>query len=202
MKAVIFVVFLAFMGCSTNTPYEIVIPNAKQIEWANAEIGVLIHFDLISYEPDYNWRADWDFNPDPSIFNPDSLDTDQWILVAKAAGAKYVVLVAKHCSGFSLWPTTAHDYSVKNTPWKNGEGDLVRDFVNSCKKYGVKPGIYASSSANGYFKVDNPGFVVTGDSLAQMEYNKVVETQLTELWSNYGDLFEIWFDGGVLPTER
>lgn len=191
------------LGCMTKEEsVDLVLPNDKQMEWADAEVGVLIHYDLITYEPDYNWREDWDYNPSSTIFNPRSLDTDQWVQAAKAAGANYAVLVAKHCVGFSLWPTEAHDYSVKSTPWKNGQGDLVRDFIESCKKYGLKPGLYCSSSANGYFKVDNPGLVVTKDSIAQLEYNKMVETQLTELWSNYGELFEIWFDGGVLPPEK
>jgi alpha-L-fucosidase len=91
---------------------------------------------------------------------------------------------------------------VKNSPWKNGEGDLVKDFVASCKKYGLKPGIYASTTANGYLQVDNPGKVLSGDPEEQKRYNKIVEMQLTELWTNYGPLFEIWFDGGVLPIEK
>jgi len=112
------------------------------------------------------------------------------------------VLVAKHCSGFSLWPTKAHPYSIKNTPWRNGKGDIVKDFIVSCKKYGIKPGIYASTTANGYLKVDNPGKVVSGDPVEQKKYNDIVKMQLTELWSNYGKLFEVWFDGGVLPPEK
>ena len=121
---------------------------------------------------------------------------------AKAAGATYAVLVAKHCSGFSLWPTKAHPYSVKNTPWRNGQGDIVKDFIASCKKYGLRPGIYASTTANGYLKVDNPGKVVSGDPEEQKKYNEIVKMQLTELWSEYGDLMEVWFDGGVLPPEK
>jgi alpha-L-fucosidase len=202
MKYLFALSILLVIGCKTNHTAEIIKPNPKQLEWADAEIGVLIHYDLITYEPEYNWRADWDYNPDPGIFDPESLDTDQWMQAVKAAGANYAVLVAKHCVGFSLWPTRAHEYSVKNSPWKDGNGDLVREFINSCKKYGIKPGIYCSSSANGYYKVDNPGLVVTGDTARQREYNKVVETQLTELWSEYGELFEIWFDGGVLPPEK
>ncbi len=185
-----------------NEVSNLVLPTPRQVEWANAEVGVLIHFDINVYEPEYNWRGDWDYNPDAKIFNPTELDTDQWIKAAKDAGANYAVLVAKHCTGFSLWPTEAHEYSVKSSPWRSGKGDIVADFVASCKKYGVKPGLYASATANGYFKVDNPGLVITGDSIAQKAYNKVVETQLTELWSNYGDLFEIWFDGGVLPKSK
>ena len=185
---------------SQNKPT--VLPTKAQLDWADAEIGVLIHFDMQVFKPDYEWRRDMGKHPDASVFNPKQLDTDQWIKAAKAAGAKYAVLVAKHCSGFSLWPTKAHEYSVKNSPWKNGEGDLVKDFVASCKKYGLKPGIYASTTANGFLRVDNPGKVLSGDPDEQKRYNKIVETQLTELWTNYGPLFEIWFDGGVLPVEK
>ncbi|WP_316793664.1 alpha-L-fucosidase [Pedobacter frigoris] len=176
-------------------------PNKQQLEWADAEIGAIFHLDVINYVPEYNWRK-WGTHPPASVFNPSKLNTDQWVLAAKASGATYAVLVAKHCSGFSLWPTKAHDYSVKSSPWKNGNGDVVKDFIASCKKYGVKPGIYASAAANGYYYVDNPGKVVASSPYTQAAYNKMVETQLTELWTNYGKLFEIWFDGGVMPRSQ
>lgn len=179
-----------------------VLPSKAQMNWADSEIGVLIHFDMPVFEPDYNFRKDWNYHPDLSIFNPKELDTDQWISTAKKAGATYAILVAKHCSGFSLWPTKAHPYSVKNTPWRNGKGDIVKNFMASCKKYGIKPGIYASTTANGYLKADNPGRVISGDPEEQKRYNEIVKMQLTELWSGYGKLFEVWFDGGVLPVEK
>ncbi len=179
-----------------------VLPTKAQLEWADAEIGVLIHFDMPVFKPEYNWRRDMGNHPDASVFNPTQLNTDQWIQSAVAAGAKYAVLVAKHCSGFSLWPTEAHDYNISNSPYKNGEGDIVKEFIESCKKYGVKPGIYASTTANGYLQVDNPGKVLSGDPDDQKRYNAIVQQQLTELWTNYGPLFEIWFDGGVLPPEK
>ncbi|MBX2924230.1 MAG: alpha-L-fucosidase [Chitinophagaceae bacterium] len=178
-----------------------VVPNKAQVEWAQTEIGAMFHFDVVNYVPDYNWRK-WGSHPPASVFNPSQLNTDQWIQAAKAAGAKYAVLVAKHCSGFSLWPTAAHEYSVKHSPWKDGKGDIVAEFIASCKKYGLKPGIYASASANGYCYVDNPGKVQPGSPFTQEAYNKIVVQQLTELWSNYGKLFEIWFDGGVLPVSE
>jgi alpha-L-fucosidase len=202
MKKTILVLLACFIFGNMRAEEKIALPNEKQIEWANDEIGVMFHYDLVTYKPKNNWR-DWDKeDPSPKLFNPKHLDTDQWIKASKEAGAKYAVLVAKHCIGFSLWPTKAHDYSVASSPWKNGKGDLVRDFINSCKKYGVKPGIYASTTANGYFNVNNPGKVVNGNEEDQKAYNKVVETQLTELWSNYGELYEIWFDGGILPVEK
>jgi len=179
-----------------------VLPTKEQLKWADSEIGVLIHFDMPVFEPGYNFRKNWNYHPDLSIFNPSELNTDQWVAAAKSAGATYAVLVAKHCSGFSLWPTKAHPYSVKNTPWRNGQGDIVGDFVASCKKFGLKPGIYASTTANGYLKVDNPGKVVSGKPEEQKKYNEIVKMQLTELWSEYGKLMEVWFDGGVLPPEK
>jgi alpha-L-fucosidase len=202
-KLFLFILSLYFINTNCiGQKNNLIVPSKAQYEWANAEIGVLIHFDMPVFEPSYNFRKDWNYHPDLSIFNPKELNTDQWIEAAKAAGATYAVLVAKHCSGFSLWPTKAHPYSVKNTPWRNGKGDIVKDFIASCKKYGLRPGIYASTTANGYLKVDNPGKVVSGDPAEQKIYNEIVKMQLTELWSNYGKLFEVWFDGGVLPTEK
>jgi len=177
-------------------------PTKAQQEWADMELGVLIHYDIPVFHPDFDFRKRWGDPLDVSIFNPTMLDTDQWLSTAAAAGAKYAVLVAKHCSGFSLWPTEAHDYSVKSAPWRDGEGDIVGDFIKSCKKFGIKPGLYYSVACNGYFCVDNPGTVLSGDEDEQKAYNEMVIKQLTELWTHYGDLFEIWFDGGALPPEK
>lgn len=199
-----FIICCLCLSCIANVQGKdsgIVIPTPKQIEWADQELGVIFHFDMPTFVPNYNWRR-FGTHPSPSVFNPTNLDTDQWLNAAKGMGAKYAILVAKHCSGFSLWPTKAHEYSIKNSPWKNGKGDIVGDFVKSCRKIGIKPGIYASTSANGYCYVDNPGKVQPGSKITQREYNKIVETQLTELWSNYGKLFEIWFDGGVLSVQE
>lgn len=187
---------------SMDLTRSLVLPTKQQIEWMRWGVGVIIHFDLQVFEPDYAFREKWGYTPDPSLFNPAELDTDQWIATAKAAGAKYVVLVAKHCSGFSLWPTQAHDYSVKSSPWRGGKGDLVREFINSCHKFGVKPGLYCSVSVNAYLNVDNPGLPRSGNPEDLVRYNRVVETQLTELWSNYGELAYLWFDGGILPPEK
>lgn len=186
----------------TDAYVQLIKPTEQQLEWAEAELGVLIHYDIQVFEPSYEWRGQWGYHPEASIFNPEQLDTDQWLRTAQAAGASYAILVAKHCSGFSLWPTEAHDYSVKSTPWRNGEGDIVGDFIESCHRYGIRPGLYYSTSANGYFQVDNPGVVKPYDEEAQTRYNDAVIQQVSELWTNYGELFEIWFDGGTLPPEQ
>ena len=172
-------------------------PTPQQLEWAEKEFGVIIHYDITVFEPQYHFRESWGYHPDPKVFNPTRLDTDQWIRIAKEAGASYAILVAKHCSGFCLWPT--EPYSVAQSSY---HGDIVDSFVKSCKKYGIKPGFYYSCTCNGYMQVDNPGYVISGDPAAQKRYVALVERQLTELWSRYGELFEIWFDGGLLPVDK
>ena len=177
-----------------------VVPSARMREWQDCEIGVIIHYDVQVHETDFQFREKRGYVPKASVVTPSALDTDQWLEAASAAGAKYAVLVAKHCSGFSLWPTKAHGYSIAASPWKDGKGDIVADFIKSCRKYGIRPGLYASLGCNAYLGVDD-NRVVTGD-LKWPDYLATVKTQLTELWSNYGELFEIWFDGGNLPPEK
>ncbi len=102
-------------------------------QWADCEIGALIHFDINVYEPEYRWRGQWDYNPDPKIFNPTELNTDQWVKAIKDMGGQYAVLVVKHCTGFCLWPTRAHDSALNALRRKNGQGDILAEFIQSCK---------------------------------------------------------------------
>jgi alpha-L-fucosidase len=178
-------------------------PSPEQLAWQGMEIGMFFHFDIVTYAPKWDFRS-WRDIPPPEIYNPVELDTDQWMEAAKAIGAKYAVFVAKHCSGFLQWQSDLYPYGVKQSKWRNGKGDVVRDFVESCRKYGIKPGIYASVTANGFLEVDNPGVVNRGkggDQEKQDNYSRVCETMLTELWSRYGELTEVWFDGGALSPE-
>ncbi len=176
-------------------------PTPEQVQWADCEVGVLIHLDIQVFEPGYEFREQWGYQPAPAVFKPTELATDQWLETAKAAGARYAVLVAKHCSGFCLWPTDAYEYSMKSSPWRDGQGDIVGDFIASCEEYGLRPGLYYSTVCNAWCDVDNPGKVRSGDPEEQRRYKELVEQQLTEIWTRYGKLFEIWFDGGTLPVE-
>ncbi len=179
-------------------------PSAQQARWQDMELGMFFHFDLPIYKPGWDWRS-WRDKPTPEMYSPSKLDTDQWMEAARAMGAKYAVFVAKHCSGFLQWQSDLYPYGVKQSPWRDGKGDVVRDFVESCRKYGIQPGLYASVTANGYLEVDNPGLVNRGkggDPAAQARFVKICVQMLTELWSRYGELFEIWFDGGALPVEK
>ena len=114
----------------------------KKLEFLNWEFGTFFHFGIRSFYPGH---VDWDGKEmPPEGFDPKELDCEQWIRTIKAAGAKYAIMTAKHHDGFALWPSKYSNYSVKDTPWKNGEGDVVREFVDACRKYDIKVGLYYS----------------------------------------------------------
>lgn len=177
-------------------------PTDRQLEWADLELGVIIHYLMDIYNPGYpGYKTSGVRTEMPaSIFAPEGWDTDQWMRSAAAAGAKYAVLVANHCTGFSMWQTKVNDYSVASCPFKDGKGDVVREFIESCRKYNIKPGLYYSTGCNGYYNIDD-GRKWDYKSEEYQAYVKCVEAQVKELWSEYGDLFEIWFDGGIVPVE-
>lgn len=178
------------------------LPTPKQEEWANMEMGVIIHHCMEVYHPDIP-MSEWKSSPDrmpAESFAPTDENTDQWLEAAAKMGAKYAVFVANHVTGFSMWPTKENKYSMESSPFQNGKADIVRDFIASCKKYGIKPGLYYSTGCNGYYGI-NDSVVKDYKSPEYQEYVHMVERQLSEIWGNYGELFEIWFDGGVIPHE-
>jgi len=179
-------------------------PTDKQLEWADLEFGVIIHYCMEIYDPEIGQYTKEKIRTKlaPEKINPTKLNTDQWLAAAAAAGAKYAVLVANHCTGFSLWQTDVEemrDYSCAALKWKDGKGDVMADFIKSCEKYGLKPGVYYSTGCNAYIGVigNNQDY----KSEEYQKYVKMVERQVTELWSKYGKLYEIWFDGGIVPVE-
>jgi len=176
-----------------------ILPSPEQVTWADQEIGVIIHLDINIFAPETFDYAKRETLPDVNAFNPTKLNTDQWIRTAKAAGARYAVLTVKHGTGFCLWPSKANDYNVGHTRWMNGKGDILKAFLASCRKYGVKPGLYYNTNSNSYYGAGYTPFV--SDS-AHAAYNRAVLLQLTELWSAYGKMFEIWFDGGVSTDDK
>ena len=155
-------------------------PSPQQVEWQDLEIGVLIHFGPNTFQ-DREWG---DGTASPQIFNPEQLDAEQWMKAIKAAGAKYVVMVAKHHDGFCLWPTEQTDYSVKSSPWKGGKGDVVGDVSAAAKKYGLKFGVYLSPWDRHEPKYKNSA-----------EYDDYYAAELDELIQHYGQITEFWLDG-------
>ncbi len=200
MRAIIFATcsILLFGNFSLKPKDPLVLPTREQVKWAESEIGVIIHLDINIYAPETFHYNNKNTLPPLSVFNPGRLNTDQWLGAAAKAGAKYAVLVAKHGTGFCLWPTKAHDYHIGNTPFKDGKGDIVADFIRSCKKFNIKPGIYYNTNINTLLGSSFKKFT----EAEQQAYNKIVLAQLTELWTRYGKLFEIWFDGGVMTDEK
>ena len=180
-------------------------PTPELLAWQDMELGVLIHYSMEIYHPEL--PGQW-YKTDlvrtalaPETIHPTRLEPEQWVRSAAAAGAKYAVLVANHCTGFSLWDTKVNDFSIAHTDWRGGGGDICREFVAACKKYGLKPGFYYSTGVNGYYNIDDR---VQWDYKSEyyQEYVKNVVRQVTELWTQYGELFEIWFDGGIIPVEE
>ncbi|MFT7160551.1 MAG: alpha-L-fucosidase [Bacteroidia bacterium] len=177
------------------------VPNARQLAWQQAELGVVFHYDLHVFDGKKYGQAGnrTDPIPDYQIFNPEKLDTDQWVKSAKDAGATFAILTATHETGFALFQSEVNPYSVKSLKWRDGKADIVGDFVVSCKKYGIKPGIYLGIRWNSFMGVHD--FKVNGEGAfrenRQKWYNNMVEGMVKEICTNYGELFEIWFDGGA-----
>lgn len=155
-------------------------PSRAQLEWQRDELALFLHFGVNTFT-DREWG---DGNESPSIFNPTALDARQWSRAAKAAGARALVLTAKHHDGFCLWPTRTTEHSVAKSPWRNGNGDVVRELVDACRADGLRVGLYLSP-----WDRNNPTY---GDS---QRYNDLYCDQLTELLTRYGTIAEVWFDG-------
>ncbi len=157
-----------------------VVPHQRQLDWQQLEMTAFIHFTVNTFT-----GLEWGTGKEsPEIFNPSSLDAGQWVRVLSEAGMKMVIITAKHHDGFCLWPTKTTTHSVASSPWKNGQGDVIKELKEACEEYGMKFGVYLSPW--------DRNAACYGDSPA---YNRFYMEQLTELLTWYGKVDEVWFDG-------
>jgi alpha-L-fucosidase len=164
-------------------------PSPAQLQWQQDELALFLHFGVNTFT-DREWG---DGREDPAIFAPSRLDARQWARAAKSAGARAMILTAKHHDGFCLWPTKTTTHSVKSSPFRDGHGDVVKEFTDACRVEGIRAGLYLSP-----WDRHEPRY---GDSPA---YNDFYCDQLTELLTEYGPIAEVWFDGanGEGPNGR
>lgn len=171
---------MSYIGIEEDIRLIKAVPSERQLTYEKMEFFCFIHFTVNTFT-----GSEWgDGKEDVSIFNPTELDARQWVKSAKDAGMKGLILTCKHHDGFCLWPSKYTEHSVKNSPYKNGKGDIVREVSEACKEFGLKFGIYLSpwdrnNSSYGKGK----------------EYDDYYVNQLTELLTEYGELYTIWLDG-------
>jgi alpha-L-fucosidase len=184
------------LATAQTQPVRLAKPTPLQLAFQDMELGVFIHYSIDTYGSRSGASP-------ASAFNPTALNAEQWILAAKAMGAKYVVLTARHEQGFCLWPTATTDYSIKSSPYKDGKGDIVREFVDACRKNGMKAGLYCPPWIDDHWDANQPDFARRGSNSDINKYDdpaiyekvlKKESEQLRELMTNYGPLLFFWSD--------
>jgi alpha-L-fucosidase len=173
---------LLFSACQTEvTPPQAIapVPDDRQLDWHERELYAFVHFTTNTFTD-----KEWGYGDEsPSVFNPTAFDAEQWAATVKEAGLKGLILTCKHHDGFCLWPSAYTEHSVRNSPFRDGKGDVVKEVADACRKYGLFFGVYLSPWDRNFARYAAP------------EYITYYRNQLTELLTNYGEVVEVWFDG-------
>lgn len=172
---------LAVNGCTIPTPPEPfgAVPSERQLNWHKLNYYAFIHFGPNTFT-DVEWGHG---NESPEVFNPTELDTRQWASIIRDAGMEGIIITAKHHDGFALWPSDYSTHTVRESAWRDGEGDLLKELSDACREFGLKFGVYVSPWDRNHPKYGTD------------EYNDVFKNMLEEVLSQYGDVYEVWFDG-------
>ncbi len=181
MKRNLILLSLLMTACSNMKdplPYGPV-PSDKQVEWQQLEYYMFVHFGPNTFT-DVEWGNG---KEDPKVFYPTDLDCSQWAKIAREAGMKGIIITAKHHDGFCLWPSKYSTHTVRESLWKDGKGDVLRELSDACREEGLKFGVYISPWDQNHPSYGSP------------DYNQTFSNTLTEVLSSYGDVFEQWFDG-------
>lgn len=175
----ILILFPVSINCFSQTSFQNPVPTKQQLVWQEMEFYLFAHFG-----PNTFTDKEWGEGTEPEdIFNPTNLDCRQWCRIAKAAGAKGIIITAKHHDGFCLWPSNYSTHTVRESKWKNGKGDVLKELSQACKEYGLKFGVYISPWDRNHPKYGTP------------EYNDVFINMMKEIFANYGPIWELWWDG-------
>jgi len=185
-------------------------PTPEQAAWQDAELGMFIHFDIEVFDTNYQHAPDPNTRRtpmgaiSPSKFNPRKLNTDQWLKVARDLGAKYAVFTTKHSSGFLMWQSDLYPFGVRQSPWHDGQGDVVQEFLASCKKYHIEPGLYCSAGGHSYWNLHHGPVTyrhgeISGNPADVTNFLDMDSRMYADLFQKAGPVSYLWLDGGVDP---